>query len=194
MGLALRGVVVAKVVEVNDHPTGDRIWLARVTWDPTERQKHQIVFGGELMLKPGDLVPAAPPGSRLGERKKMRSRTYRGKRSHGMLCSTDELGWTVGGTDCVAVLRKESGFAVGTSLDDVAYTPDILVRDLSGRIAAEPSTRTPVTRSGAVAAAEAPSGSPAADSTAPHAEPREGYAGRTAPSPAEPALVGAVGV
>jgi hypothetical protein len=35
----------------------------------------------------------------------MRARNYRGERSHGMLCSLNELGWARGGPNEVAVLR-----------------------------------------------------------------------------------------
>jgi tRNA-binding EMAP/Myf-like protein len=192
VGLALRGVVVAKVVKVDEHPAADLIWLARVTWDPAERQEHQVVFGGELKLKPGDLVPAAPPGSRLGERKRMRTRTYRGQRSHGMLCSTDELGWTVSGDDRVAVLRQESGFAVGASLDAVAFSPGILVSDIAVGNAEESSAGTPEL-SGAGATPETFPGHPPAGPIAPNAGLRPSYGSNTTPSPAEPARAAAVG-
>jgi tRNA-binding EMAP/Myf-like protein len=94
----------------------------------------QIVFGGERMLLKGELVPAAPPGSwaimrRPGigiRRKKMRVRNYRGQRSHGMLCSLDELGWTRRGPDEVAVLR---GVTPGQRLDDLPshWRPEVVV-------------------------------------------------------------------
>jgi len=85
----------------------------------------QIVFGGDRKLTGGELVPVAPPGSRaivrtthIGElrTKKMRARRFRGERSHGMLCSLDELGWIQGGPDEVAILRD---LAPGESLDDL---------------------------------------------------------------------------
>lgn len=48
--------------------------------------------------------------------KKMRSRRYRGMRSHGMLCSLNELGWTFDGPDEVATLRNVNP---GAPLDEV---------------------------------------------------------------------------
>lgn len=47
---------------------------------------------------------------------RMRSRNYRGVRSQGMLCSLNELGWTIGGPDEVAVFRD---LIPGFPLDEV---------------------------------------------------------------------------
>jgi phenylalanyl-tRNA synthetase beta chain len=98
------GAVVGKVIEVRDHPNADRLWIAQV--DIGDR-KLTIVHGGTRSLRPGDLVPAAPPGAVVkvnDRRKRMRTRRYRGQRSEGMLCSTNELGWTTNGPDAVHVL------------------------------------------------------------------------------------------
>lgn len=123
--IIIAGAAVGKVLEVKDHPHGQRIWLATVGLG--DGRKVQIVFGGAPTVKAGDLVPVAPPGARVQVRpgdentppriKKMRVRRYRGQRSHGMLCSLDELGWSLGGPDVVAILR---GLEVGASLDSLA--------------------------------------------------------------------------
>jgi tRNA-binding EMAP/Myf-like protein len=107
------GAVVGRVTHVDVHPNGDHIWLANVELGNSAGPL-RIVFGGHRRVTPGDLVPVAPPGVRVQVRpgdettpprvKKMRVRQYRGERSHGMLCSLDELGWTVEGPDEVAVL------------------------------------------------------------------------------------------
>jgi hypothetical protein len=56
-----------------------------------------------LLLPPGSrTIVQSPDGSQ--QIKKMRARRYRGERSHGMLCSLDELGWIRGGPDEVATL------------------------------------------------------------------------------------------
>lgn len=117
------GATVGKVVEVGPHPNGKYIWLAEVDWDD-HASPHQIVFGGDHQLTGGELVPVAPPGSRvvvrrpcIGDRcQKMRARRYRGQRSHGMLCSLNELGWISGGPNEVAILRNVTP---GQSLDDL---------------------------------------------------------------------------
>jgi tRNA-binding EMAP/Myf-like protein len=122
MIIGIAGAVAGKVVRVRTHPRGEFIWLADVCLvdggDPV-----QIVFGGELELQGGELVPVAPPGSwafvqREGSTdvvlRKMRTRKYRGERSHGMLCSLDELGWICGGPNEVAILCN---LAPGRNLD-----------------------------------------------------------------------------
>lgn len=117
------GAVVGKVVQVRPHPRGDLVWLASVDMG-SNADPIQIVFGGYRKLKPDDLVPVAPPGARVTERrpdatlqyKKVRVRTYRGERSHGMLCSFVELGWAKDGRDEVAILRD---LPVGKSLDAI---------------------------------------------------------------------------
>lgn len=99
------GVVVGRVFESRRHPNADRLWVATV--DVGDR-KLTVVHGGTRPLHPGQLVPVAPPGAVVqrpdGTRRRMRTRRYRGQRSQGMLCSTNELGWTTDGPDAVHVL------------------------------------------------------------------------------------------
>jgi tRNA-binding EMAP/Myf-like protein len=119
----ITGARVGEVCRVRPHPRGKFIWLADVTLGDDD-PPHQIVFGGDLKLTGGELVPVALPGSwsimlrpGLGiRRKKMRARTYRGQRSHGMLCSLDELGWLRHGPNEVAVLCD---LTPGDNLDDL---------------------------------------------------------------------------
>ena len=110
------GAVVGQVVEVQQHPNADRLWVATV--DVGDR-KLTVVHGGTRQLHPGELVPAAPPGAVVqrpdGTRRRMRTRRYRGLSSQGMLCSTNELGWTTDGPDAVHVLdHGEPGQPVRT--------------------------------------------------------------------------------
>lgn len=114
------GVVVGRVVEVMPHPNADRIRLARV--DLGIGEPVQIVFGGPPNVREGDLVPVAPPGSRLPgltKMHKMRRRRYRGESSYGMLCSLAELGWNSNSPDEVARLHNVTP---GDSLDTVTAT------------------------------------------------------------------------
>lgn len=112
-----RGVVVGRVLNVREHPYGDKIWLADV--DLGRGRPAQIVFGGAgEVVKVHSLVPVAPPGSRLPEGVKIRRRRYRGEVSEGMLCSLAELGWDPNVTDRVAVLDDPNGrLQPGVSLD-----------------------------------------------------------------------------
>lgn len=131
MIIGIAGSLVGEVRSVRPHPQGIFIWLADVVLD--DGNPFQIVFGGDLRLSGGELVPVAPPGTwtfvwRPGgaRQKKMRARRYRGERSHGMLCSLDELGWIRGGPNEVAILCD---VLPGQSLDDlpVHRRPEIVV-------------------------------------------------------------------
>jgi tRNA-binding EMAP/Myf-like protein len=106
------GVVAGKVIEVSVHPNGEYIRLATVDIGPI---KVQVVFGGPAVVAAGDLVPVALPGVRLPGRKKMRRTKFRGEVSHGMFCSTSELGWEADGPDEVALLKPD-GLEPGSSL------------------------------------------------------------------------------
>ncbi len=85
----LDGVVVAKVLEVRDHPGSDKLCLARVSTGATERE---VVVGVRNMAR-GDLVPLAGPGARVPALPApLTARDIRGVVSDGMLCSPMELG------------------------------------------------------------------------------------------------------
>jgi tRNA-binding EMAP/Myf-like protein len=85
----LDGVVVAKVLEVRDHPNSDKLCLARVSTGSSERE---VVVGVRNMV-PGDLVPLAGPGARVPALPAaLTAREIRGVVSEGMLCSPMELG------------------------------------------------------------------------------------------------------
>ncbi|MEX0743896.1 MAG: phenylalanine--tRNA ligase subunit beta [Actinomycetota bacterium] len=85
----LSGVVVARVVEVRDHPDADHLCIARVQTGSGEQE----VVVGVRNMQPGDLVPLAPPGATLPSLPEpLTARKIRGVVSNGMLCSPMELG------------------------------------------------------------------------------------------------------
>jgi phenylalanyl-tRNA synthetase beta chain len=85
----LEGVVVAKVLEVGDHPNADTLCLARID---TGSEQHEVVVGVRNM-QPDDLVPYARPGAAVPALlEPLGVREIRGARSEGMLCSPRELG------------------------------------------------------------------------------------------------------
>ncbi len=87
----LDGVVVAKVMEVRDHPNSDKLCLARVSTGAAERE----VVVGVRNMTPGDLVPLAGPGASVPAfPTPLTAREIRGVVSDGMLCSPMELGIT----------------------------------------------------------------------------------------------------
>jgi phenylalanyl-tRNA synthetase beta chain len=116
------GVVVGQVVEIRPHPRRELIWLSTV--DTGTGRKPQIVWGGIPIVKAGDLVPVAQPGTWLPPTKdkpnpyKIRRRRYAGEISEGMLCSLAELGWDLSVTDWVALLDPSGDLYAGQPLED----------------------------------------------------------------------------
>jgi len=85
----LSGVVVARVLEVRDHPNSDTLCLARVHTGAGEQE----VVVGVRNMKAGDLVPLAGPGATVPPLPEpLGAREIRGVVSNGMLCAPDELG------------------------------------------------------------------------------------------------------
>jgi phenylalanyl-tRNA synthetase beta chain len=86
---ALSGVLIARVLEVKDHPNADKLCVTTIEAGSGER----TVAAGVRNMKPGDLVPYAAPGATLpGFEGKLERRELRGVTSDGMLCSPSELG------------------------------------------------------------------------------------------------------
>ena len=82
------GVVVARVVRVEDHPDSDKLCVATVDDGTGET----IVCAGVRNFAAGDLVPWAKPGSRVPVlAEPLAPRMLRGVLSNGMLCSPREL-------------------------------------------------------------------------------------------------------
>jgi len=85
----LQGVIVARVVEVRDHPNSDKLCLARVHTGSGEQE----VVVGVRNMRAGDLVPLAGPGATVPLLPEpLGAREIRGVVSNGMLCAPDELG------------------------------------------------------------------------------------------------------
>ncbi len=85
----MAGVVVARVLEVRDHPDSDKLCLARVSFGAGERE---LVVGVRNM-KAGNLVPLAGPGATVPALpEQLSARKIRGVLSEGMICSPRELG------------------------------------------------------------------------------------------------------
>ncbi len=84
----LDGVVVARVLDVRDHPSSDKLCVARINHGGGEIE---LVVGVRNMVA-GDLVPWAPPGGRVPVLDEpVGQREIRGVVSNGMLCSPREL-------------------------------------------------------------------------------------------------------
>jgi phenylalanyl-tRNA synthetase beta chain len=121
----LAGVIAVSVLEVRDHPNSEKLCLARIDTGAGERG----VVVGVRNMSPGDVVPYAPPGSRVPARPEpLGEREIRGVRSEGMLCSPWELAISqehesgillLDGVDVGADLRSSLG------LDDVVLDLEI---------------------------------------------------------------------
>src|SRR5262245_33241501 len=84
----LDGVIVARVLEVSDHPNSDKLCVTRVETGSGEA----TVAAGVRNMEAGDLVPYAPPGSRVPVlADPLAVKKLRGLESAGMLCSPREL-------------------------------------------------------------------------------------------------------
>ena len=93
----IKGVVVAEVLEISEHPNADNLTLVDVkTGDDDQR-----VVCGAKNFAVGDRVPLATVGARLPGME-ITERKIRGQVSRGMLCSASELG----------VSRDQSGILV----------------------------------------------------------------------------------
>ena len=122
----LQGVVIARVLEVADHPGLEKLCVARVEagGGPVE------VVVGVRNMRPGDLVPWAPPGAAIPTLDDpLGRRTFKGVTSNGMLCSPRELAISPD-HDRILVLPEDS--PVGRDvrshfgLDDVVFDTEIL--------------------------------------------------------------------
>jgi phenylalanyl-tRNA synthetase beta chain len=124
----LEGVVVARVLDVRDHPNAERLCVARVDTGSGEAE----VVVGVRNMRPGDLVPFAPPGARvpsLGG--PLESKPVRGVTSNGMLCSRKELlvspdhsGILVLTEDAPLGTDFATHFGLDDAVLDIAVTPN----------------------------------------------------------------------
>ena len=87
VGGGLDDVVVARVLDVRNHPNAERIRLVDVDTGDGETQ----IVCGAWNFQVGDLVPLAPVGAVLPGGFEISRRKMRGEWSNGMLCSADEL-------------------------------------------------------------------------------------------------------
>lgn len=88
-GAEVRGVVVAEVQAIEDHPGADNLVLVDVS---TGEGHSQRVVCGARNFRVGDRVPLATVGARLPGGLEIAERKIRGQTSAGMLCSAAELG------------------------------------------------------------------------------------------------------
>ena len=129
----LREVLVARVLEVRQHPNADRLTLCLV--DAGGSAPLEVVCGAPN-VQAGKSYPFAPVGATLPGGLKLERRKIRGVESNGMLCSAKELGL---GVDHAGILELDTKAAPGTpfleavpiadeqiNIDVSANRPDLL--------------------------------------------------------------------
>ena len=122
----LGDVLIARVLEVKQHPNADRLSLCQVdagTGTPLE------VVCGAPNVQAGKTYPFAPVGATLPGGLKLDRRKIRGIESNGMLCSAKELGL---GADHAGILELDTTAAPGTRfLDALPIADDQIILDVS---------------------------------------------------------------
>src|SRR5213083_3368675 len=104
----LREIVIARVLEVKQHPNADRLSLFQV--DAGGGQPLEVVCGA-TNVQAGKTYPFAPVGATLPGGLKLERRKIRGVESNGMLCSAKELGL---GADRDGILELDTKAPPGT--------------------------------------------------------------------------------
>ena len=110
VGAGLDGIVVARVLEVREHPNADKIRLVDV--DRGDGEALQVACGASNMVS-GDLVALATVGTVMPDGMEIAARKMRGEMSNGMLCSSRELGL---GDDHTGIMILDAGLSLGTPI------------------------------------------------------------------------------
>lgn len=115
---AFEGVVVGHVLQTKKHPQADKLTLCQV--DAGHSEPLQIVCGASN-VRPGLKVALATVGARLPQGLQIKACKLRGEASHGMLCSTVELGID---EQSDGILELPMDAPVGTDLRDYLVLND----------------------------------------------------------------------
>jgi len=122
----LRDVLVARVLEVKQHPNADRLSLCVV--DAGGAAPLEVVCGAPN-VQAGKAYPFAPAGATLPGGLKLERRKIRGIESNGMLCSAKELGL---GVDQAGILELQTDAPPGTPfLEAVPVADEQIIIDVS---------------------------------------------------------------
>jgi phenylalanyl-tRNA synthetase beta chain len=112
------GIIVAEVTALRPLPSSDRNQVATIN---TGTSTVEVVTGAPNVAV-GNRVPYAAPGARLGKHE-IGSKTFRGVKSDGMLCSPVELGL---GEDAGGILILDRAAALGQDLKTL-YPADTIL-------------------------------------------------------------------
>lgn len=126
-------IVVGEILEIHKHPNADRLSIAAVTTDNTN--KIQIVCGA-TNIKVGQKVPVSLPGAIVQNRNDgsellVKTTKIRGIESFGMLCSPSELGINV--TEQEGILILPASIKLGESVIDYLTLNQDIVLEIATR-------------------------------------------------------------
>ena len=122
---ALKGVVVARILESEKHPNADKLSVTKIDFGGAAPL--QVVCGAKN-YKVGDKVPLATVGTKLPNGVEIKQAPLRGVDSHGMLCSSKELGITEESSGLMilhADAKVGQPIAEALGLDDVIFTVNV---------------------------------------------------------------------
>ena len=119
LGGGMDDVVVARVVEKNQHPNADKLSLCKVD---NGKEIISVVCGAQN-FKAGDKVALAQVGATLPGDFKIKRSKIRGEESCGMLCSEKELELS---TESSGIMILPEEFRLGTPLFDALGTKDVV--------------------------------------------------------------------
>ncbi len=114
-------VVVAEVFDVSKHPDADKLNVCKVNVGDSELL--QIVCGA-ANVRVGLKVPAALVGAKLPGDFKIKKSKLRGVPSHGMLCSTKELGLE---DQADGLMELPTDAPVGTPIENYLKLDDVSI-------------------------------------------------------------------
>lgn len=114
-------VVVGEVLEVTKHPDADKLNVCMV--NVGEAEAVQIVCGA-ANVRVGLKVPAALVGAKLPGDFKIKKSKLRGVPSHGMLCSTKELGLEA---QADGLMELPTDAPIGTAVEDYLKLDDVSI-------------------------------------------------------------------
>ena len=114
-------VVVGEVLSIEKHPDADKLNVCQV--NVGEDEPLQIVCGAKN-VREGMRVPAALVGAKLPGDFKIKKSKLRGVPSHGMCCSTAELGIT---ETAEGLMELPTDAPVGTDIRDYLELDDVMI-------------------------------------------------------------------
>ncbi len=114
-----QGVVVGEILEIKKHPNADKLQIAYVN---VGKEKLKIVCGAPN-IKVGQKVPVAIVGTKLGEFE-IKKTEIRGIKSHGMMCSEEELGIS---DDNTGIMILDPRAKIGSNLGEALGSDEIVL-------------------------------------------------------------------